>query len=286
MPAVPAAMTPHPPPLGGRVADWSAPQLFYIVKHGVKFTGMPAFPAQSRDDEVWAVVAFLRRLPALSRADYDALTGIHAIDDAASPSAGVDATAAPALVAAVCARCHGRDGDGRADAFPRLSGQRLAYLVRAMDAYARGERHSGIMEPLARRYRGARLSDALRHYATGTGVSARPAMSSTAGAAATRGASIAHTGVPSRDIPACSGCHTPDPINDAFPLLHGQTAPYLARQLRLMQGRQRGGSAYVPLMHAFVDRLTAGQIDDVAAHFAGAAAGPAPGRDAAGVALR
>ena len=48
-----------------RCATWRDRELFWIVKHGIKYTGMPAWAAQQRDDEVWALVAFLRRLPAL-----------------------------------------------------------------------------------------------------------------------------------------------------------------------------------------------------------------------------
>jgi cytochrome c553 len=54
----------------------------------------------------------------------------------------------------------------------------------------------------------------------------------------------------------------------AFPKLAGQHAPYLKGQLQLMKERRRGGSEYVHLMHAFVDRLTAEQIEEVTRYFA------------------
>lgn len=282
VPAVPRAMTPHPPLLAERVGTWTAPQLFYIVKHGVKFTGMPAFPAQARDDEVWAVVGFLRRLPDLSPADYDALVWgdrpalaavTHDPPSAATPD---DARSAPLpdLVAGVCARCHGRDGTGRGTgAFPRLAGQRLEYLTRAMDAYARGARRSGIMQPVAERYAGPALAEALRYYAARPRAPrARESASavSTAGSSASvsNGALVARQGDAALEIPACAACHDADPANEAFPRLRGQHAGYLALQLTLMRDRRRGGSAYLPLMHAFVDRLTDQQIDDVSAYFA------------------
>jgi cytochrome c553 len=50
--------------------------------------------------------------------------------------------------------------------------------------------------------------------------------------------------------------------------LSGQHARYLALQLRLLKQRHRGGTAFVRLMHEFVDRLTDQQVDDVAAYFA------------------
>ena len=69
-PPVATAMTPTPPYLPDRVDDWSREELFYITKHGILFTGMPAWPAIERDDEVWAVVAFLEAMPAMDPIGY------------------------------------------------------------------------------------------------------------------------------------------------------------------------------------------------------------------------
>jgi len=63
-------LTPTPPDLAKSVRHWSAPQLFWIVKHGVKMTGMPAWGPTHSDDALWAMVAFLEQLPRLSPADY------------------------------------------------------------------------------------------------------------------------------------------------------------------------------------------------------------------------
>jgi hypothetical protein len=65
---IPQQMTPHPPYLPPVTPAREPEDLFYIVKHGVKFPGMPARPAPQRDDEGWAMVAFLRRLPDLAHA--------------------------------------------------------------------------------------------------------------------------------------------------------------------------------------------------------------------------
>ena len=64
-----ALMLPQPPDLAGAVDEWSDAELFRIVKHGVRFTGMPAWPTQARDDEVWAMVAFLRASARHGRGD-------------------------------------------------------------------------------------------------------------------------------------------------------------------------------------------------------------------------
>lgn len=47
-------------------AGYTAPELFRIVKAGVKYSAMPSWPADRRDDEMWQLVAFLRALPTMS----------------------------------------------------------------------------------------------------------------------------------------------------------------------------------------------------------------------------
>jgi cytochrome c553 len=143
-------MTPRPPNLSRQIPHWDAAELFTIVKHGVKFTGMPAWPAQKRDDEVWAVVAFLLKLPAITAAEYKRLVrGVPARGGAPMRDlAGAEPV--PPLVTESCGRCHGLDGRGRGvAAFPKLTGQKPAYFMASMQAYALGRRSSGIMEPIA-----------------------------------------------------------------------------------------------------------------------------------------
>jgi mono/diheme cytochrome c family protein len=52
------------------VAERYAPgELFWIVKNGIKMSGMPAWMDHS-DAELWATVGFLERLPTMSEAEY------------------------------------------------------------------------------------------------------------------------------------------------------------------------------------------------------------------------
>jgi hypothetical protein len=45
----------------------------WIIKHGVKTTGMPAWGITHDDELLWDVVAFLRKLPELTAEQYQAL---------------------------------------------------------------------------------------------------------------------------------------------------------------------------------------------------------------------
>jgi len=47
---------------------------FWVIKHGIKMTGMPAWGRSHKDDQIWSMVAFLRKLPDLSPQRYGALT--------------------------------------------------------------------------------------------------------------------------------------------------------------------------------------------------------------------
>lgn len=66
-------MRPEPPELYHGLEDTSPAELFWVVKHGIKMTGMPAWGVTHSDDELWDLVAFLRHLPELDAATYAAL---------------------------------------------------------------------------------------------------------------------------------------------------------------------------------------------------------------------
>jgi mono/diheme cytochrome c family protein len=64
-------LNPFPPELTKEAEE--PLESFWIVKHGIKMTGMPAFGGTHTDDEIWAIVAFLDRLPKLSPEEYQAM---------------------------------------------------------------------------------------------------------------------------------------------------------------------------------------------------------------------
>ncbi len=272
-PRVAAHMTPHPPHLALTVETWKPKELFTIVKHGVKFTGMPAWPAQERDDEIWALVAFLRALPRLDAATYEQLAYGTSRDEAAGGTAPeedlISSQSTPPPAAASCARCHADDGNGRGQAqFPRLAGQRRDYLLASLDAYARGQRHSGIMEPVAYGLDAETKQQLAEFYAKRQ--PAPPAGRNADPAAVARGEQLAHEGDRPHRIPSCVDCHGPEaqqPRREAYPIIAGQPADYLKLQLELFQKEQRGGSENAHLMHHVSRRLTSQQLDDLAAYF-------------------
>ena len=57
-------MTPVPVPLVHTARAWTPAEMFWVVKEGIKMTGMPAWKYRMTDEETWSVVAFL---PAMAR---------------------------------------------------------------------------------------------------------------------------------------------------------------------------------------------------------------------------
>jgi cytochrome c553 len=272
-PRIAQSMLPRAPNLEHRIRASNPRKLFQVVKHGLKFTGMPAWPARQRDDEVWAMVAFLQKLPGLSADDYRRLVSGEPTPTAPMQTLSPVATErqVPSAVNRSCVRCHGSDGLGRDSiVFPKLAGQRREYMKNALEAYARGDRHSGIMAPIAAGLTGDMIHELSDYYAKLTPPAARPAGTGADAGLLALGRAIAHEGIPAARVPACVECHGPRGrrTKDAYPVLAGQPAEYLILQLELFQNGQRGGSGYAHLMDEIAPRLDRGQMRAVAHYFA------------------
>lgn len=204
---------PRPPRLTEAAARWRPPaRVFQTVKAGVARTAMPGWPVDTRDDEVWDMVAFLARLPDLSAEAYAAMAG---------PAGG-------------CTHCHGENGEGR-DGIPRLDIQTPEYLAAALRAYRDGTRASGTMMAAARRLTDTDITELAARF--GRRLPAGPPLADHPAAA------IASHGATGRDVPACLSCHGAMRRTD-YPALAGQDADYLRRQLALFSGEHgeaRGG---------------------------------------------
>jgi cytochrome c553 len=262
LPVVAASMTPHPPNLQRTVGRWDKRELFYIVKHGIKMTGMPAWPTQLRNDEVWHVVAFLEAYKDMNSTHYGRMT--EAVGSNSPPASTVQA-----LAQERCAPCHGAAGAAPISPdVPRLAGLSREYLHSTLAAFNSGTRISGIMQPPAARLTSAQLESLADYYAQDSanlvegpshGEEHKIARQTTI----TRqefaaGEQLALHGHAIKKIPACVECHGPgqDLASPNYPRLAGQPAEYLEHQLLLMAEGRRGGTPRVDLMHVIADKLS------------------------------
>jgi cytochrome c553 len=94
-------LRPDPPDLKDVVGERTASQLFWVIKNGINMTGMPSFGlAGAKDDDIWQIVAFLKKLPLVTDADYKSWTAPPpppppALPPAAAPEAAPPPPAAP-----------------------------------------------------------------------------------------------------------------------------------------------------------------------------------------------
>ena len=91
--AVGMGLMPAPPDLALAARRWNDLELYWIVKNGIKSTGMPAFGATHPDAELWGIVAFVKRLPAMTPEQYRELAA-QASGPVESPPPGPGAAAA------------------------------------------------------------------------------------------------------------------------------------------------------------------------------------------------
>ena len=197
----------------------------------------------------------------------------------AAPALAAGDAAAGEKKAAVCAACHGQDGNSPGGDFPSLAGQGEKYLVKQLQDYKSGARKNAIMQGQVAGLSEQDMADLAAFYASKTarGGSARADLVE-AGERLYRGGNM-ETGVA-----ACAGCHGPagEGIDAAgFPSLAGQHASYTEAQLRAFRasGRQDiGAPAYrandvdgdaLGMMQAVAAKMSDAEIQAVASYIAG-----------------
>jgi cytochrome c553 len=162
-----------------------------------------------------------------------------------------------------CGTCHGVNGRSISPTFPNLAAQQAAYIELQLKAFKDQSR----ADPDAQAYMwgmASQLSDSMIN-ALGAYFSAQPAAPGKAGSAAliAQGKHIYEEGVSSRQIPPCASCHGAHAEGMAqFPRLAGQHAPYLLKQLLVIQSVLRTA----PVMHGVIKDLTKDQMQAVVAY--------------------
>jgi len=264
-------MLPPPPDLQTHAPMWTREQLFWMVRHGIQFTGMPSWSGHDRDDEVWAVVAFLEMMPSMKAEDYQTYANGNAgaISKAQNYSANeIASQGRPKISLSACDRCHDTSHAPPTSPYvPSLGGQDKAYLQRALHEYRRDLRQSGFMEPIAVELDDEDINNLADYYASLKVLAGKPARSLSSEGAGL-GRQLAEHGDLSRKIPACLSCHGANKRPD-YPRLDGQSEQYLRQQLQVLQRGVRAKTPHGAIMTTIAKRLTESQAKAVAAFFAG-----------------
>ena len=69
-------INPPAPLLGKEGDDTPDGELFWVIKHGIRMTAMPAFGPTHTDEEIWKIVAFIHHLPDLTAPERDSLRAV------------------------------------------------------------------------------------------------------------------------------------------------------------------------------------------------------------------
>lgn len=67
------SMQPLPGPLVDASVRWRPQELYWVTRNGIKMSGMPAWQFRLSDSEMWALVAFMQRLPTLTASEFRAI---------------------------------------------------------------------------------------------------------------------------------------------------------------------------------------------------------------------
>ncbi len=258
-------MLPSPPDLATSMNPWTDEEIFWIVQHGIKYTGMPGWVALERADEIWAVVAFLRRMPLLNPSSYGelALGGVRPASQDGKVLATVESD--PQSTGA-CARCHGAEADGpRSALVPRLHGQPEEFLATALKEYASGVRRSGIMQPLAAPLSSEDIRRLADYYAKLPPLKHHSAALDKA--LLERGAQLATVGDPANGVPACNTCHGREALT-RYPRLAAQSTMYMTGQLQLWRAGHHASTDGAAIMAPIAQRLSDHDIAAVTAYLA------------------
>jgi cytochrome c553 len=258
-------MLPPPTHLPEAVHSWSAEELFWIVKNGLKYTGMPAWPAPDRHDEIWALVAFLRKLPEVDARAYHSLA-LGSSEQIVRSAREIAKLGTVTGTISACARCH--DGEAAAPSsrlVPKLAAQSAEYLKIALQDYTAGRRQSGMMQAVAAELSTQDIAQLSTYYA---GLSRHPSPPERKFSPdrVRRGQILAMSGSPRSGIPPCLSCHGDKALAN-YPRLTGQSREYLVGQLRIFKRNLRNKTAQAAIMTVIASRLSGEQIRDVAEFF-------------------
>ena len=157
---------------------------------------------------------------------------------------------------AVCAACHGADGNSGTPTFPKLAQQHPQYLVKQLQEYKSGKRANALSE------------DDMRNMAFWlASKAAKPGFAKDKDAVAL-GERIYRGGIADRQVPACAGCHSPNGagIPAQYPRIGGQHAEYAGAQLTAFRDGVRKNSLQ---MNQIAAKLNDREIKALADYVAG-----------------
>ncbi len=164
---------------------------------------------------------------------------------------------------ASCAACHGVDGNSTNPIWPKLAGQHASYLSKQLIDFRSGVRQNVNMNTLVAALSDEDIGDMAAYYSSQTAQIGRAGDH-----LFNLGERIFRAGDQSKDLPACTGCHSPNGTGNpmaSFPSLSGQHAEYTKLQLHAYRDNKRRNK----VMQLIAHKLTPEEIDALANYIQG-----------------
>lgn len=167
---------------------------------------------------------------------------------------------------ALCATCHGPDGNSELAINPKIAGQNARYMIKQMQDFKSGARPGPIMAAMVINLSDEDIEDLAAWYAaqTPTLLGADPEVVELA-------ESLYRSGVRELEVTACSACHSPTGTGNApagFPALGGQHPEYTLQQLKDFRSGVRANDQD-GMMRLVTERLTDPELEALASYLAG-----------------
>ena len=167
---------------------------------------------------------------------------------------------------ALCATCHGADGNSELSINPKIAGQKASYIVKQLREFKSGARANATMSAMVAGLSDQDMADIAAWYA-----SQQPTVGGADPEALELGASIYRSGNKDLSVAACSACHGPAGKGNepaGFPALGGQHAEYTLLQLQQFRSGERDNDPS-GMMRTVVERLTDRELQALASYLSG-----------------
>lgn len=167
---------------------------------------------------------------------------------------------------ALCATCHGTDGNSQIAMNPKLAGQSARYLIKQLSDYKSGARQNPTMTAMVASLSEQDIEDIAAWYSSQevTLDGADPAQQELA-------EQLYRAGNSDIQVAACAACHGPDGSGNApagFPSLSGQHSEYTLTQLKAFRSGARSNDTSA-MMRTIAERLTDAELEALASYVSG-----------------
>jgi cytochrome c553 len=188
----------------------------------------------------------------------------HASQEAKTEVVKPDLVKGEATYSAVCAACHGADGNSLIPANPKLAGQHPEYLIKQLQEFKSGKRANAIMMGFASTMSDTDMRNVSFWLAS---QKAKPGFAKDKELVAL-GERIYRGGIADRQIAACAGCHSPNGVGipAQYPRLSGQHGDYVMTQMMNFRDGTRKNSLQ---MNQVAAKLNDREIKAVSDYVAG-----------------